>query len=394
MNTLPVLRMLARQDRRLRAGRPWAFANELDLDAARDLPPGTIVNLEAANGERLGTASFNRHSLIAARLYSRQANTKLDQGFFAGALKRALALRERFFPQPFYRLVHAEGDGLPGFIIDRFNRVLTVQSNTAGAERLLPELLAALSETLAPSSVVLRHDSPVRALEGLESYIRVAAGPAPEKIDVMEGGCRFPVDLMAGQKTGWYFDLAAARGQIAALASGADMLDLFCHSGAFAVTAAKAGARHVLAVESSAPALELAAAAAAASGVAAAMEFRRADVFDELQALAAKGRRFNLVVADPPSFVKSKKELAPGARGYRKLARLAAHVVAPEGLLFIACCSHHVSAELFANEVAAGLEAAGRGGRIVAQGGAGADHPVHPHLPETAYLKHLLLQID
>jgi 23S rRNA (cytosine1962-C5)-methyltransferase len=394
MTGLPVLRMLARQDRRLRAGRPWAFANELDLDAARELAPGTIVNLEAANGERLGTASFNRHSLIAARLYSRQANTKLDQSFFAGALRRALALRERFFSAPFYRLAHAEGDGLPGFIIDRFDRVLTVQANTAGAEGLLPVLLAALDDVLAPGAVVLRQDSPVRALEGLESYVRTAAGPPPDKVEVLEGGCRFPVDLMGGQKTGWYFDLAAARAQVAALAAGVEMLDLFSHSGAFAVTAAKAGARHVLAVESSAPALELAAAAAAASGVSAAMEFRRGDVFEELQALAAKGRGFGLVVADPPSFVKSKKELAPGARGYRKLARLAAHVVAPEGLLFIACCSHHVSAELFAEEVAAGLEAAGRGGRIVAQGGAGPDHPVHPHLPETAYLKHLLIQVD
>jgi 23S rRNA (cytosine1962-C5)-methyltransferase len=172
------------------------------------------------------------------------------------------------------------------------------------------------------------------------------------------------------------------------------MLDLFCHSGAFAITAAKAGARKLLAVESSAPALELAAAAAAANGVAASIEFRRGDVFEELQALAATGRRFDLVVADPPSFVKSKKELAPGARGYRKLARLAAGMVAPEGLLFVACCSHHVSAELFAEEVAAGLGAAHRPGRIVAEGGAGPDHPVHPHLPETAYLKHLLIQVD
>lgn len=393
-SALPVLRLLARQDRRLRSGRPWAYANEIDLDAARQLAPGTIVNLEAANGDRLGTASFNRHSLIATRLYSRLPNATLDRGFFAAALQRALALRERFFSAPFYRLVHAEGDGLPGFVVDRHDDVLAVQANTAGAERLLPEMLAALTETLAPSAVVLRHDSPVRALEGLESYVRMATGSPAHKAVVVEGGCRFPVDMLGGQKTGWYYDLAAARRQIAALAAGANMLDLCCHSGAFAITAARAGARQVLAVESSAPALELAAAAAAANGVAAAVTFRRGDVFEELQALAAADKRFDLVVADPPSFVKSKKELGPGARGYRKLARLAAGVVAPEGLLFIASCSHHVSPELFAAEVAAGLGAAERGGRIVAAGGAGPDHPVHPQLPETAYLKHLLIQVD
>lgn len=392
---LPRIRFLPGQDRRVRAGHPWAFANELNLDAeARALAPGAAVTLIASDGRPLGTATFNLRSLIAARLFSREPDVALDAGFLAGRLAAALALRGRFFGAPYYRLVHAEGDGLPGFVIDRFGDAVVVQANTAGADRLLPDLLTALAEVLAPEQVVLRNDSPVRELEGLPLEVKVAAGRIDGPVEVEEGGCRFPADLLAGQKTGWFYDLAPARGLMAGLARGGRMLDLYCHTGGFAVRAAVGGATSVLALDRSEPALALAAAAAGRNGVVGTCRFQRGDAFAELERLGAAGERFPTVIADPPSFVKSKKELKSGARGYRKLARLAAQTVAPGGFLFIASCSHHVGVELFAGEVAHGIAAAGRNGRVLVNGGAGPDHPVHPLLPESAYLKYQVLQLD
>jgi 23S rRNA (cytosine1962-C5)-methyltransferase len=393
--TWPTVRLAKGEERHVLAGRPWVFANELDLDAkAKSLTPGGIVNLTSAGGQALGTATFNRHSLIAARIYSPQPNAALGTAFFADRFRQALALRERLCDRPFYRLIHAEGDALPGIIVDRYGDVIALQTNTAGAELLLPAIIAGLTEALTPAAVVLRNDSPARGLEGLGAYVRCGHGLMPETVTIEENNCRYPVDLMGGQKTGWYFDLAPARAAMAKLARGGSMLDLYCHTGAFAVQAAVAGASAVLAIDNSEPALALARAAASLNGVSATCSFHRGEVFFELERMAGEVRRFQTVVADPPSFVKSRKDLGPGRRGYRKLARLAAAVVAPGGFLFIACCSHHVASDVFAAEVAAGLAAAGRHGRILVAGGAGPDHPVHPWLPETAYIKYQILQLD
>jgi 23S rRNA (cytosine1962-C5)-methyltransferase len=391
----PTVRLAKGEERHVLAGRPWVFANELDLDAgAKALTPGGIVNLTSAGGQMIGTATFNRHSLIAARLYSPRPDAALDGGFFANRFNHALALRERISAGPYYRLAHAEGDALPGVIVDRFGDVLALQTNTAGAELLLPAILEGLTAALAPAAVVARNDSPARGLEGLGSYVRCVHGALPETVTVEENGCRFPVDLMGGQKTGWFYDLAPARAAVAKLARGGPMLDLYCHTGAFAVQAAVAGADAVLAIDNSEPALALGRAAAALNGVGATCQFHRGEVFFELERMGGGGPKFQTVVADPPSFVKARKDLGPGRRGYRKLARLAAAVVAPDGFLFIASCSHHLASDVFATEVAAGLAAAGRQGRILFAGGAGPDHPVHPWLPETAYIKYQILQLD
>jgi 23S rRNA (cytosine1962-C5)-methyltransferase len=213
-------------------------------------------------------------------------------------------------------------------------------------------------------------------------------------VEIEDRGARFPIDVLGGQKTGWYLDIAEARGRVARLAQGARVLDLYCHTGAFAVIAARAGAKDVRAIDSSAKAIELARAAAALNGLGERTRFERADVFEALGAIDAQPERYDLVIADPPSFVKAKKDIAVGARAYRKLARLSAGAVERGGFLFIASCSHNMTPELFAHEVGAGLAAAARGGRILMSGGAGPDHPVHPQLAETAYLKWLLLQID
>ncbi|MGH6927805.1 MAG: class I SAM-dependent rRNA methyltransferase [Dongiaceae bacterium] len=391
----PVVTLKGGEHRRVAVGHPWVFSNEVIMDArTKAIPPGSVATVSGYDGRVLGTALFNPHSLIAARLLARESDAVVDRRFLAERLQRARALRDRLFEQPFYRLAHAEADGFPGLIIDRFGETLVLQANSAGMERLLPDLLAALDEVLRPAAVMLRNDSAARGLEGLESYSRWANGATEGPIELVENGVRFLADPGEGQKTGWFFDQRENRASVARLAAGARVLDVYCYTGGFAVQAAATGAAEVLGVDRSEPALALAARSAALNGAEARCRFERGDAFATLETLAAQGEGFDIVVADPPAFVKAKKELNQAARGYRKLARLAAALVRPGGLLFIASCSHHMTPENFGEQVARGLGDAGRGGRIIRASGAGPDHPVHPFLPETAYLKALLLQID
>lgn len=394
-STLPRVYLQAGHDRRVAHGLPWAYSNEIRMDAdAKALPPGSLVTLHRVDGKALGVGMFNPHALVAVRLLDRNPNTVIDPAFLANRLRQALRLRGRLFAEPFYRLVHAEADDLPGLIIDRFATHLVAQINTAGMERLTPHLLAAIDDVLAPETLVLRNDSRMRELEGLPREVTVAKGDAGEPVEVRENGLLFYADLVAGQKTGWFYDQSPNRAFVAPLAAGGSLLDVYCHSGGFAVGAAAAGAGHVLGIDTSLPALEPARRAATANGVAAVCTFRQGEAFAGLESLAASGEQFDVVVADPPAFVKTRRELNSGLKGYRKLARLAAAVVKPGGFLFIASCSHTVEAALFNREVVAGLDRAGRGARIVRTAGAGPDHPIHPHLPETAYLKTLVVQID
>jgi 23S rRNA (cytosine1962-C5)-methyltransferase len=362
--------------------------------AAKALAPGGLVTLRRADGSPLGVAMFNPHTLLAARLLDRDTARPIDRRFLARRIGRALKLRERLFDEPFYRLVHAEADGLPGLIVDRFGAVLVVQSNAAGMARFEPVVLDALGELLRPEAIVLRNDSPARGLEGLPSETRVATGGVDGPVPVHENGAVFRADLLAGQKTGWFFDQRDNRRFIASLARGARVLDLYSYTGGFAVQAARAGAAAVLGIDRSEPALALATAAAELNGVGGTCSFRRGEAFAEAGGLAAKDERFDIVIADPPAFAKSRKEVPAALRGYRKLARLAASVTAGGGILFIASCSFHVGAAEFAEAVRRGLADAGRAGRILRVAGADADHPVHPALPESAYLKTLTLALD
>jgi len=391
----PTVTLLPGHQKRALHGHTWIFSNEIQMDAAaKALTPGGLVTLKTGDGRALGVATFNPHTLVAARLFDRDAGRRVDREFLAKRLRRALAIREKLYDEPFYRLIHAEADGIPGAVVDRFGDVMVAQLNTAGATRLEPELLAALEIVLSPKAVVLRNDSPGRSLEGLAEEVRVARGEIAGPAELRENGARFEVDLLAGQKTGWFYDQRDHRGFMAKLAKGSRVLDLYCFVGGFAIEAAVAGATAVVGIDRSEPALALAARAAALNGVEGRSEFRRGEAFAELQTLASAGERFDLVIADPPAFVKSKKDLGPGLRGYRKLARLAAGVVAPQGYLFLASCSHNVSPEDFWEAVRRGLEDASRSGRLLRSAGAAPDHPVHPHLPESAYLKGLVLALD
>lgn len=393
--SLPVVRLQPGRHKRAAFGHPWVFSNEIAMDAAaKALPPGGLVRLETANGEALGVAMFNPHPLISARLLARATDAAIDAEFLAARLQAALALRERLYPGGCYRLIHAEADGLPGTVVDRYGEVVTIQVNTAGMELLTPALLDAVERVLTPTTIVLRNDSAARHLEGLPQTTRVVKGSVGGPVPLIENGRRFFADLAEGQKTGWFYDQRDNRAAVAQFAAGRRVLDLYTYAGGFAVLAACAGAGEVVAVDRSERALALAEQAAQANEVARRCRFVRAEAFAELERLAAASELYDVVVADPPAFVKSKKDLNQGARGYRKLARLAAALVAPGGFFFIASCSHHVDVPLFAEQVRRGLSDAGRSGRILRTAGAAADHPVHPHLPESAYLKGQLLQLD
>ena len=391
----PSVILLPGRDRRAAGGHPWVYSNEVRMDAGvKGLVPGCLVTIRRTDESALGVAMFNPHTLIAARLLDRDAARPIGRRFLLRRLERALKLRERLFDTPYYRLVHAEADGLSGLVVDRFGTVLVVQSNTAGMARLEPLVFDALGDLLRPEAIVLRNDSPARVLEGLPPETGVAAGKLEEPVTVHESGAAFRADLLAGQKTGWFFDQRGNRRFVSALAREARVLDLYCYTGGFAVQAARAGAAAVVGIDRSEPALALAAEAAVLNGVAETCTFRRADVFAEASRLAGTAERFDIVIADPPAFAKSRKEAPAALRGYRKLARLAASVAAPSGILFLASCSFNVGAEEFAEAVRRGLADARRAGRILRAAGADADHPIHPALPESAYLKTLTLALD
>jgi 23S rRNA (cytosine1962-C5)-methyltransferase len=391
----PVVTLLPGGHRRAEGGHPWVFSNEVQMDAAaKALAPGSLVTLARADGRPLGVAMFSPHTLLAARLLDRDTVRSIGRRFLMRRLERALKLRDRLYQSPHYRLVHAEADGLPGLIVDRFGAVLVVQSNAAGMELLQPLVIEALATLLSPKAIVLRNDSPARATEGLPQEVRVALGAIEGPVAVEESGAVFDADVLGGQKTGWFFDQRDNRAFIAGLARDARVIDLYCYSGGFAVAAARAAAASVIGVDRSEGALALALRAAERNGVAGVCEFHRGEVFAEAAARAAAGDRFDIVIADPPAFARTRRDVPAALRGYRKLARLAAGLIAPGGFVFLASCSHNVGTAEFAEAARRGLADAGRVGRILREAGAGPDHPIHPALPETAYLKSLTLALD
>jgi len=391
----PTIHLQASRQRRVLQGHPWVYSNEIQMDAAaKALPAGAPVRLADAGGTPLGIATFNPHTLIAARMLSSDPATVVDHAFFADRLMRAVALRGRLFDRPYYRVVHAEADGLPGLIVDRFGDVVTVQANSVFMDRHTDTILAAIDAVLAPRAIILRNDGTQRALEGLAEETRLVKGAIDGPIRLEENGATFFANPLDGQKTGWFYDQRDNRAFIAALAKGGRAIDFYSYNGGFGIQCAVAGAISVVAVDRSALALENAARAAEANGVADRFEARRADAFQEMERLDAAGERFEVVIADPPAFVKAKKDLGAGCRAYRKMARLAARITAPGGFLLCGSCSHNVDPPTFAEQVARGLTDAGRTGRILRSAGAGPDHPVHPNLPESAYLKAIVMQLD
>lgn len=392
---LPILRLRKGEDRRLRAGHLWIYSNEVDVAATplSGFEAGEPVRLEDFRGRPIGTAYVNPHSLICARVLSRRAGYRFDAGALARRLESALGLRESLFASPYYRLVYGESDALPGLIVDRYDAVLVVQITTAGMERLRTEIVAALETLLEPEGILLRNDAPARSLEGLESYVEVASGEVPEHAVIEENATRFEVPLLDGQKTGWYFDHRANRARMRDYARGKRVLDVFSYAGAWGIEALTAGAASAHCVDASSAALDWARRSAALNGVAERLETSEADAFDALEAMRARDARFDLVILDPPAFIKRKKDLEKGARAYGRLNALALELLGVEGLLISSSCSYHLSRERLLGEIRqAGLRS-GRALQVLEQGHQAADHPVHPAMPETDYLKTFILRV-
>ncbi len=388
--------LTAGRSKRLESGHPWVYSNEIQLDAAaKSLSPGTIVTVKTADGRRLGVATFNPHTLIGLRLLDRDPGRIIDAGFFAARLTRALEIRRRLYPKgDFYRLVHAEADGLPGLIVDRYGATIVCQLNTAGMAALAGPLTDALKAVVHPDTILLGNDATGRQLEQLPDAVEIAMGSLPGSVQIAENDITYLAGLSQGQKTGWFFDQRENRARVAALAGGTTVLDAYCYTGGFGLLAAARGAADVLLIDRSADALRLAGEAARLNGVESRVRVQQGDAFEALAELDVQKQRFGLVVLDPPAFARAKKDLGPATRAYRKLVRLGASVTSRGGFLFIASCSHNVPLDVFGEAVRRGLQDAGRPGRLLAIGFAGADHPVHPALPESAYLKSHLLALD
>jgi 23S rRNA (cytosine1962-C5)-methyltransferase len=382
-------------DKRVAGGHPWAYSNEIEMnEAAKALPSGELVTLTRADGRSLGAALFNPHSLIAARILSRDPSIEVNQRFFERRLQRALKLRERLVDVPCYRLVHAEADGLPGVVVDRFGDVVVVEVNSAGMDRLSEALAGAVDAVLKPATILIRGEGAARQMEGLAPMSRFAKGLLEGPIELLENGARFLADPAGGQKTGWFYDQRDNRALMARFAKGNTFLDCYSYTGGFGIQAAVAGATEVLAIDRSEAALDLLKRAAVLNGVDNRVSVQRGEAFEALEQLVAKNKRFGVVSADPPAFVKSRKDFHVGGKAYRKLARLACQTVEPGGILFIASCSHNMPAAEFATQVARGIHEGGRSAKQLYATGAAPDHPVHPFLPESAYLKALILQVE
>ncbi|MCB1312711.1 MAG: class I SAM-dependent rRNA methyltransferase [Sedimentitalea sp.] len=380
----------------LRHGGPWVYAGDLVTDRrTRALAPGTLAVLEDAERAPLGLVAVNPASKIIARMLDRDPAAVLDSDWFAARLDRALALRTRLYDTPYYRLVHAEADGLPGVVIDRFGDTLAVQPNAAWAEAHLAPLTRALVEVTGAATVLKNAGGRARGLEGLDDVPGVLHGQAPDApVPVPMNGATYMADLTGGQKTGLFLDQRPNHAFAARLAGpGGRVLDVFAHVGGFGLAALAAGAGSALAVDGSAPALALAEAGARAGGVADRFATRRGDAFDVLAALQEEGAAFELVVCDPPAFAPSKSALEAGLRAYERVARLAAPLVAPGGYLGLCSCSHAADLGRFRSACARGIGRAGRSAQLIHTGSAGPDHPQLPQLAESGYLKALFFRL-
>jgi 23S rRNA (cytosine1962-C5)-methyltransferase len=386
---LAPLRLKRREDGRLKAGHLWVFSNEVDVTATPldGFEPGQPVTIEASNGKSLGTGYVNPHSLIAARLLSRDPHHPISASLLVHRLKVALSLRQRLYSAPYYRLVYGEGDGLPGLVVDRYGSVLVAQITTAGMERLREEIVSALVKVLDPSAILWRNDSSIRTLEGLPQYVETALGKVPEQLDVEEHGVCFRVSAMRGQKTGWFFDQHDNRGRLRRFCRGARVLDLFSYVGAWGVCAAVSGASSVTCVDSSADALQQAQENFKNNSLQDRVTSVRGDVMTVLEALRRDRERFDLVIVDPPAFIKRRKDQKAGEEGYRRLNQLAMRVLSKDGILVTCSCSGRLHGSRLTEILLASARHLDRSLQLLEQGHQAADHPVHAAIPETAYLK-------
>ena len=392
----PVLRLKPKANARaIRHGAPWVYDNELVLDRrSKSLVPGTIAVLEDAERRPMGLVAANPLSRITARMIERDVSVEIDQAWFERKITRALELRTRLFDQPYYRLIHAEADGLPGLVVDRFGDALVVQPNAAWLELLLEPMSAALQQVTGVSTILKNAAGRTRSLEGLDDENTVLLGDAPDApIMVSMNGASYAADLTGGQKTGLFYDQRPNHAFAARLSEGADVLDVFSHVGGFGLAALAGGATSALCVDGSAPALALAEQGAAEAGFSERFATRKGDAFDVLEALGQEGAQFDVVICDPPAFAPGKAKLEVGLRAYERLAKMAAPLVKEGGYLVLCSCSHAADLGKFRFACTRGIGRAERAGSLIHTGFAGPDHPLMPQLAESGYLKALFYRL-
>lgn len=389
------LQLKKNESRRLRAGHLWIFSNEVDtkITPLEQFEPGQDVEVVDEKGKFMGHAYVNPHSLICARLVSRDPKYSLDASLLVHRLNVALSLRQRLFADPYYRLIYGESDGLPGLVIDRFGDVVSVQITTAGMERRKDDIIAALEKSLKPAAIILRNDGSIRELEGLPSYIETAVGEAPEFLDVIENGCRFQADTLTGQKTGWFYDHRLNRQRASHYAKGLRVLDVFSYLGGWGIPAAVNGAREVVFVDDSARALELVHHNAALNNVADRVSSHAGDAFEILRRLRDERQRFDMIILDPPAFIKRRKDAANGLEAYRRINSLAMALLERDGILVSASCSYHLPREGLHDLLLKSSRHMDRNLVLLEQGHQGPDHPVHPAIQESDYLKSFICRV-
>lgn len=381
------------EDRRVRAGHLWVFSNEINIAKSplTACEPGQSATLHGADGRFLGSGYVNPASLIAFRLVNRRGEVGLDADLLRSRLARALALREHLFSVPYYRLCHGEGDYLPGLVVDRFGSLVSVQITTAGMERVKDDVVSVLVDLLQPETIVLRNDTGSRQLEGLPLYVETPLGALPERTEIIEGSiaCTAPfAPEKGGQKTGWFYDQRRNREVTASLTpKGGSVLDAFCYVGGFGCAAAMAGASNVTFLDASAQALDAAQSNLERNAPHCEGECVKGDALTVLADLKEADRKFDVVCIDPPAFIKRRKDAAEGLAAYRRVNDLAMQLVTDGGMVVSSSCSHHMEADALHRLMTQSAVKRGFCSQLLHQGTQGPDHPIHPAMPETAYLK-------
>ena len=393
--TLPSLRLKSNSDRRIKAGHLWVFSNEVDTAQTplTAFEPGQEVQLESATGKPFGLVTMSPTNLICARMHSRDTGTPLNKSLLVHRVQVALSLREKLFDKPFYRLVYGDADLLPGLVVDRFGDYLVVQIATPGMERVRGEIVEALVQVLKPLGVLFKNDSGARKAEDLASYVEAAHGEVPERVALEENGVQFEAPVWSGQKTGWFYDHRMNRARLAPYVKGKRVLDLYSYIGGWGVQAAAFGASDVMCVDSSAPALDLVEHNASLNGVADRMSVVEGDVMDALRELKSAGEKFDVVIADPPAFIKKRKDQRNGEAAYRRLNEQAIRLLNKDGILVSASCSMHLAEDTLRDILLASSRHLDRHLVITERGFQGPDHPLHPAIPETGYIKSLFCRV-
>ena len=376
-----------------RKGYPWYYSDEIALDRrTKNIKPGEIIKIEDTELGAMGLFSFNPNSKISARLLDLDCDKTIDLGWIKKQLEVALDLRELLFETAFFRLVHGEADGLPGVVIDRFGDSAVFQPNSFWADCFKEEILDCLV-SLGMKNIVLNGMSRSRKMEGLDQITEVVRGDVTKPIVVPMNGAKYFADIVNGQKTGLFYDQRTNHEFVARLAKNKKILDVFSHVGGFGLAALVAGADTVTCVDSSQNALELAQKGAEESGVSKQFTTIKLDAFDAMSEMGKSGKKFDIVVCDPPAFSPAKQTLNSGLRAYERVALLSARLVGPTGYLVLCSCSHAVDLTKFRNACLRGITRAGRQAQIIHNGSAGPDHPVSAQLVETGYLKALFFRI-